>query len=216
MCTGAGPSVSAATLVPLAVLAFALAGSGAARAAPSTEGVGTVPPVVASTLLSDSGADPARVPGTVSDFEVPDDRTHATAPLRWTSSAQWTGGKYQWSASRGALDIGMRFDAPGGAGRPFDFRTEASGPLASPLPAITLGLRHVSSGQPLAASSLLVRATGATRPDSYVSKVGVEWKPAESNVNFIREGLGFRLDGNDRMTVRLRKGVLGIYMHRKF
>jgi hypothetical protein len=29
-------------------------------------------------------------------------------------------------------------------------------------------------------------------------------------------GLGIRLDGDDRMTVRLRKGVLGIYMQRKF
>ena len=62
---------------------------------------------------------------------------------------------------------------------------------------------------------LLSRATGL-RNDAYVSKVGLEWKPAQSQVNFLREGLGFRLDGNDRMTVRLRKGVIGVYMHRKF
>ena len=216
MRTGASSTIPAAILVPLAVLAAALAGSGAARAADSTEGDATVPPVVASALLSDRPGDLARALATASKGEVPDDRTQATAPLRWLSRAEWSGGKYQWSASRGTLDIGMRFDAPSGAASPFDFRTQASGAVAFPLPAISLGLRHVLPGPPVAASNLLARATGATRPDAYVSKVGVEWKPAESNVNFLREGLGFRLDGNDRMTVRLRKGVLGIYMHRKF
>ena len=56
----------------------------------------------------------------------------------------------------------------------------------------------------------------SARAESYGSKIGVEWKPAEPEINFLREGLGIRLEGNNRMTVRLRKGMLGIYMHRKF
>jgi len=51
---------------------------------------------------------------------------------------------------------------------------------------------------------------------SYVSRIGLQWKPPQSQVNFIREGLGIRLDGDNRMTVRLRKGVVGVYMQRKF
>ena len=74
-----------------------------------------------------------------------------------------------------------------------------------------------TSGSAPSASTLLERATGGGgAAASYGSKIGLEWKPAQSQVNFLREGLGIRLDGNDRMSVRLRKGVLGIYMHRKF
>ncbi len=137
-------------------------------------------------------------------------------PLRWSSSAELSGGIYRWSLSRGALDIGMSVDAPVRNARPFDSRFDTPRPLPATLPALSLGLRRLAAGPPTPASTLLERALGQAGAEPTVSKVGVEWKPAESQVSFLREGLGIRLDGNDRMTVRLRKGVLGIYMQRRF
>jgi hypothetical protein len=137
-------------------------------------------------------------------------------PPGWSSSAALSGGVYRWSLSRGALDIGMSVEAPGRDARPFDSRFDTSRPLPATLPALSLGLRRFAAGPPTPASTLLERALGQAGAEPIVSHVGVEWKPAESQVSFLREGLGIRLDGNDRMTVRLRKGVLGIYMQRRF
>jgi hypothetical protein len=137
----------------------------------------------------------------------------ASTTKRWVSSAELTGSGYRWSLSRGGLDIGMHFETPASSPRPFDPRVDQSGPMVPVLPSVSLGVRRNGS---LSAGSLLERSLGADRGDTYVSKVGIEWKPAESRVNFLREGLGIRLQGADRMTVRLRKGVIGVYMHRKF
>ena len=138
-----------------------------------------------------------------------------TSPSRhWVTSAEWSGRSYRWSAQRGPLDIGLAFDASDPALAPVELSREASAVLVPTLPTISLGLRR---GGPADASTLLQRAFGAADGNgASVSRVGIEWKPAQPQVNFLREGLGVRLDGNDRMTVRLRKGMIGIYMHRKF
>ena len=144
------------------------------------------------------------------------EREEAPVPvtLRWSSSAELSGGQYRWSASRGSFDVGMNFAVPQNGGR-FDSRSETPSLLLPTLPALSVGLRHEAQGL-ATASSLLERSTGTASNGSYVSKIGLEWKPPQSQVNFIREGLGIRLDGNNRMTVRLRKGVVGLYMQRKF
>jgi hypothetical protein len=82
------------------------------------------------------------------------------------------------------------------------------------LPALSFGLRTVSAG-PAPASTLVERALAAAPATPYVSKVGIEWKPAQSQV-FLNHGLGFRLSGDDKLTMRLRKGSLGLYMKRNF
>ena len=137
------------------------------------------------------------------------------APLRWTSSAQLVGSAYRLSLSRGPLDIGMSFDTPARTSRPLDPRIDTQGPVMSTLPSVSLGFRQ-GGRESATAGSLLARATSHADNGDYTSKVGIQWKPAESNVSFIREGLGFRLDGNERVTMKLRKGMLGVYMQRKF
>lgn len=154
--------------------------------------------------------------GVVQASETTTEAESPAVPLRWSSSAESSGGIYRWSVSRGALDIGMSVDAPVRAGRPFDFRFDTPRPLPATLPSLSLGLRRFAAGPPAPESTLLERALGQAGAEPTLSRVGVEWKPAESQVSFLREGLGIRLDGNDRMTVRLRKGVLGIYMQRRF
>ena len=87
--------------------------------------------------------------------------------------------------------------------------------MVSNLPSVSLGLRTVTPS-PTAASSLLERAIGTGAGPATSSSVGIEWKPVPSQLMFLRQGLGIRLGGDDRLTMQLRKGTLGIYMKRDF
>jgi len=172
------------------------------------------PNVVLASALVEALADDA-APARPAEA-MPSEREEAPLPTasRWSSSAELSGGQYRWSASRGNLDLGMNVVVRQN-GRPFDFQSDAPGPLLPTLPTLSVGLRRDAQA-PATASSLLERSTGAASSVSYVSRIGLQWKPPQSQVNFIREGLGIRLDGDNRMTVRLRKGVVGVYMQRKF
>src|ERR1035441_7322065 len=44
------------------------------------------------------------------------DAIEPATPVPWSASAEFSGGSYRWSLSRGALDIGLRFETPSRAG----------------------------------------------------------------------------------------------------
>jgi hypothetical protein len=138
----------------------------------------------------------------------------AAPAARWSASGEPADGGYRMSLSRGAVDVGVRFEPRVAALRPVDARFDSAAPLGTMWPALSFGLRSVSAG-PAPASSLVQRALGSGTVVPYVSKVGVEYKPAQSQV-FLNQGVGVRLSGDDRVTMRLRKGSLGIYMKRNF
>ncbi|MEO5883726.1 MAG: hypothetical protein ABIQ06_15020 [Caldimonas sp.] len=138
----------------------------------------------------------------------------AVPPLRWSAAGEPTDGGYRVSLTRGALDFGLEFAQRGAGVRPLDAGSERTVPAGVMLPALSFGLRSVSAG-PAPAHSLVQRALASATAASYVSKVGIEWKPAKSQV-FLNQGLGFRLGGDDKITMRLRKGSLGIYLKRNF
>ena len=140
------------------------------------------------------------------------DAIEAATPLPWSASAEFSGGSYRWSLSRGTLDIGLRFETPSRAGFGVDSRLETPGAPLQTLPALSLGLR---SDEPPAVGWLR-RAAGFEPAPGYSRWVGIEWKPAESQVMFIRQGLGVRLGGDDRLSMRLKRGSLGIYFKRSF
>ena len=202
-------------VVCAAVAVFCVVPRAHAQDVGSTQAAEPKPNAVLASSLAAMPADEAEPVRHVQTASSPSDGARTAAePVRWMSSAELSGGQYRWSATRRGFDVGMAVAAPPQEGHRFDARSENAGPLMPDLPSFSLGLRrerHVQS-----ASTLVDRATGTAREASYVSKIGLEWKPAQSQVKFMREGLGFRLDGQDRMTVRLRKGVLGIYMQRKF
>lgn len=133
---------------------------------------------------------------------------------RWSASGAFEDGGYRLSLSRGSMDLGLRFDARVAAARPIDGRYDSAAPPGVMLPSVSFGLRRVAAG-PVIASSLAERALGTSTTVPEVSKVGIEWKPAQSQV-FFNQGVGFRLGGDDRLVMRLRKSSLGIYMQRKF
>ena len=137
----------------------------------------------------------------------------AASPPRWTASGLAEHGGYRWSLSRGALDLGLRFEPRVAAVSPIDARNESAAPPGATLPSISVGLRSVAM-HPAPAESLIERALGSDSGGE-VSKIGIEWKPARSQV-FFHRGIGFRLSDDERLVMRLRKGSVGIYMHRTF
>ena len=48
------------------------------------------------------------------------------------------------------------------------------------------------------------------------AKVGVEWQGASSRLGFENGKLGFQFDSGYRMSLRLRKGLVGVYLRGHF
>ena len=137
----------------------------------------------------------------------------AAATPRWHAGGALEVDGYRMSVSRGAVDVGMRFEPRAVTLRPTETHPE---PAPLTLPALSLELRGISAS-PATASNLAERTMGAATPalESTVSKVGIEWKPAQSQV-FFNGGVGVRLTGDDSVVMRLRKGTLGLYVKRSF
>jgi hypothetical protein len=142
------------------------------------------------------------------------DTASASDPPRSSTNSSLSEGGYRSSLLRGKFDFGMRLDAPVRFGRHGESAIDPVAAYVAPLPTLSVGLRNASAGQ-TSAGTLLERALGATAGEQRESKVGLEWKPAPSRL-FVNRGLGIHLDGDDRLTMRLRKGSLGIFMQTRF
>jgi len=130
---------------------------------------------------------------------------------RWTASAEVDSNSYRVSLSRGKLDMGLGFDAPVGAATRTARSVDPAGPIVATLPSLSLGMRRDTAGPP--PSSLIERASADGTTPSSSQRVGLEWKPASSSI-FVRGGV--RLTGDDRVTMKLRSGRVGVYMKSTF
>jgi len=157
---------------------------------------------------SATAGDPA-APAAATD-DTPSDEPPAAS--RWSASGEPSAGGYRLSVARGGVDVGLDFERRVAAARTADARFDSAAPPGTLLPALSFGLRSVSAPAP--ASNLVDRTLGAGAVP-FVSRVGIEYKPAQSQF-FLNRGLGFRLSGDDRVTMRLRKGSVGIYLKRNF
>ena len=143
-----------------------------------------------------------------------DPGAEATPPApRWSAVGEPSEGGYRLSLARGSVDVGLDFQRRLAAARTADARFDSAAPPGAMLPALSFGLRSVSAPAP--ASSLVDRTLGSGAGEPYVSRVGIEYQPARSQI-FLNHGVGIRLSGDDRLTMRLRKGSLGLYMKRNF
>jgi hypothetical protein len=161
--------------------------------------------VLAATPAYDTVTDARRDATTVER-----DALSTFTAMRWSSSAELSGGQYRWSASRGGLDVGMSFAMSAQDGRRVDLLSDNAGPLVPTLPhSASVAAREPSRRRHTFAPT----GPRINRRAAYASKIGLEWKPQQSRVHFLREGLGQSASmRQDRMTVGMRKGVLGIYM----
>lgn len=169
-------------------------------------------PAMGSPVAAAGDASPestASAPATAASLPAPD------AEMRWSARSSLSEGSFRSAFSRGKLDLGVSFDAPVRTLRPGDVPIDPVVAYVPPAPTLTIGLRSTPGGTVARAGSLIERASGATLGPQPERKFGLEWKPARSRI-FLNRGLGIRLDGDDRLTMRLKKGSLGIFVHTVF
>ena len=164
-------------------------------------------------LLATAG--PAMGGEPASDAAAGDGSASDAVPVavRWSAIGEPSDAGYRVSLARGGIDVGLDFQPRLAAVRTADARFDSAAPPGAMLPALSFGLRSVSAPAP--ASNLVDRTHGSGPAVPSVSRVAIEYKPAQSRV-ILNQGLGFRLGGDDKLTMRLRKGSLGIYLKRNF
>ena len=129
---------------------------------------------------------------------------------------------YRWWVSKGRADLGLGLGTlsyvvrptgslPGVGGADNGASVLASGSV------LTLGMRYRTSAR----SAVFADAAGWHGPglsgrDAVVGKVGLEFKTAKSRWNIAYGGLGLTLPGDARMTLRVRRGGLALFMHSSF
>ena len=89
----------------------------------------------------------------------------AASSARWTSSAELVGRSYRWSLSRGALDLGLRFDTPRSATPAANLGTPPS-PAGAELPATSFCGRVSWADNAPSAGTLLERAMASAKGES--------------------------------------------------
>ena len=132
---------------------------------------------------------------------------------------------YRWWLSSGRADVGLGLGRVSYGLRPISgfvggsvgaMGDESSKVLATGT-VLTLGMRYrTSAHSTLFADAAGVHGLGLEGGGVIVGKVGVDFKLAQSRWNIAYGGLGLRLNGDTRMTLRVRKGGLAIYMRSSF
>jgi hypothetical protein len=129
---------------------------------------------------------------------------------------------YRWWASSGRADLGLGLGAVTLSSSPTGvipgLATGGGGNVIASSTVLTLGMRYrTSPGSSIYADASGWRGNGFDATDGGVAgKVGLEFKAAQSRFNVAYGGLGMRLTGDSKMTVRLRRGGLGLFMKREF
>ena len=86
------------------------------------------------------------------------------------------------------------------------------------LPTVSVGMRVLMPGR----SALYADASGAMglSPDTTTglvrTKVGLEWKPAKSRLGLEEGRIGIQFDSGYRVSFRVRRGGLGVYLRGQF
>lgn len=128
---------------------------------------------------------------------------------------------YRWWASTGRADVGVGLGTVAYVARPTGSLPGLAGDGATLALAsgtvLTLGMRYrTSEHSALFADAAGVRGLKPYGGEAVVGKVGIEFKAAQSRWNIAYGGLGLQLADDTRMTLRLRKGGLGVYMRSSF
>ena len=127
---------------------------------------------------------------------------------------------YRWWASTGRADLGLGLGTLAYGARPTGsvpgLVGDSSLHAIATVTVLTMGLRlRTSANSTMFADASGVRGLGLDR-DAVVGKVGFEFKAAQSRWNISYGGLGMRFAGDTRMTLRVRRGGLAVYMNSSF
>lgn len=125
---------------------------------------------------------------------------------------------YRLWMTRGRTGIGVGIGTLGYVQPSPDGRIDGPVHLTGAAPTLSVGVRMRMTPE----SSVYADATGArgfrANPDAgYVNtKVGVEWKPAKSRFGFEGGRLALQLDSGYKLSLRARKGGIGVYLRGQF
>jgi hypothetical protein len=124
----------------------------------------------------------------------------------------------RWWTRHGRADLGVGVGTLGLVDQRPDPQGLAHPMLRSTVPTLTVGWRYRMSGEAaLYADATSARSLAAdAMPDLYATKVGMEWKPAKSRFGFENRSLGIQMQSGYRMSLRARKGGLGVYFRGNF
>lgn len=129
-----------------------------------------------------------------------------------------TGVSLRWWLSRGHSDVGFGVGTLGRIMPPTPGVMDNSGALVGNMPMLTLGWRYrTASNSTFFVDAAGARSFSAVDAGNYVNtKVGAEWQVSKSKFGFDRGNLGLSLDSGYRMTVKVRRSGIGIYVRGKF
>jgi hypothetical protein len=125
---------------------------------------------------------------------------------------------YRLWMTRGRAGIGFGVGTLGYVQPSLEGRGDGPVHLTGSTPTLSVGLRMRMTQE----SSVYADATGARGfgpdPDAgFVNtKVGVEWKPAKSRFGFEGGRLALQLDSGYKLSLRARKGGIGLYLRGQF
>ena len=195
---------------PLVVLLLAFGTAGGAHA---DDDLADAAP---RTLAASTGAAQNDAPRFVRDDAVPE--TLRTAP---NFRGETTEVGYRWWVSRGRADLGLGLGTLAYSVRPVGntagLAPDAAANVIGSGTVLTLGMRYRTSDRSsVFADAASWRGAGIDGGDAVAGKVGIEFKSAQSRFNIAYGGLGLTLAGDARMTLRMRRGGLGIYMRSTF
>jgi hypothetical protein len=200
---------------PLIAVVAALALAGGARGDDDVEGSAASLRSVAA-LTGAAGAGQYDSPRFVRDDAVPE-------PLRTAPNfrGEATEVGYRWWISRGRADLGLGLGTLAYSVRPITgaagLLPEAPANVVGSGTVLTLGMRYRTSDRSsLFADAASWRGAGIGGGDGVAGKVGIEFKSAQSRFNIAYGGLGLKLAGDARMTLRMRRGGLALFMRSTF
>lgn len=153
----------------------------------------------------------------ITRVDQPDIATHSLPGYRTDLSEL----SYQLWTVRGRAGVGVGIGSMSVIERPTGLLSgrpgESAALMAASGPMLMLGLRYrTTEHSSIYADAMHVRGFGPDLEDRVVSKVGIEFKLAQSDWKIGYGGLGFKLAGDARMTFRLRRSGFGIFMRSTF
>ena len=198
------------TSIRLLLLGFGMAAGGAALADAEDA------PIASLVRESLPGAGSNDAPRVVR-YDAPAEPQRAMPGYR----AETTEVGYRWWMSRGRADLGLGLGTLTQGARPSGslpgLANDGSTSVLAAATVMTVGMRYRSSDRStFYADASGLRGRGFDGGEAVVGKVGVEFKAAQSRFDIAYGGLGLKLDGDTRMTVRVKRGGLAIFMRSKF
>jgi hypothetical protein len=126
------------------------------------------------------------------------------------------GSSYRWWLQHGAAGVGIGLGSMGAVVMPAGGATQPMH-LGAMVPTVSVGLRYRTTPNSLVyADAMQARNLLPGGVDAYQAKVGVEWARRESPWRLDGGSLGLRLDSGLRMSLRLRKDKVGVYVRSTF